>query len=187
MRSRRANRHSVRSNEIRCGWLVHWRTSSAEVKSRCWPRPPATRFGKFRGFDSRMVDVGRDPAALGYASFAAGLASGVIRQHHHRIHVVGRRLLSGQRARLHAALPQLCGLKCLKENIIVQLRAGCFSAPCNDARRHPPSGSTTDRISASTCVERSDKIRHTYYILIMRIKLFSYYIGSCIILVSGLY
>src|SRR5947208_810634 len=31
MRSRRTNRDSFRSDGIRCGWLVHWRTTAAEV------------------------------------------------------------------------------------------------------------------------------------------------------------
>ncbi len=40
MRSRRTNRHSVRSNEIQGCWLVRWRTTAADVRSCLRPTLP---------------------------------------------------------------------------------------------------------------------------------------------------
>ena len=37
MRPRRTDRDSVRSDGIRCGWLVHWRITSAEVTGNVRP------------------------------------------------------------------------------------------------------------------------------------------------------
>jgi hypothetical protein len=48
MRSPRTNRHSVRSDEIRGRWLVHWRTTAAEIGHASARRCPKARIENTR-------------------------------------------------------------------------------------------------------------------------------------------